>query len=227
MSLKELAPGIHHTNLGAGVFIINRDDVTVVDTGVPGKTDQILAAVREVGRAPGDVKQILVTHYHQDHIGNLGPLTEATGAQVYAPAREVGLIRKGGTAPPVAKRGVLGAIVSRKANFTEQPPQRVHHEVSGGDELNIAGGVRVVDTPGHSVGHVAYLFTEAGAIFVGDAAANLVRLDLMPINEDFPTAEKSFRTIGELDFDVAGLAHGRQLTSDAAQKFRKAARRYT
>jgi glyoxylase-like metal-dependent hydrolase (beta-lactamase superfamily II) len=226
MSLTEIASGIHHTNLGAGVFIINRDDVTIVDTGVPGKVDQILDAVREIGRDPSDVKQILVTHYHQDHIGNLGPLAQATGAEVYAPAKEASLIRTGGTAPPVEKRGILGAILSRMVTFTEQPPCPCHYEVSGGDELDIAGGVRVVDASGHSVGHVAYLFVEAGAIFVGDAAANLVRLDVMPINEDFPGAEKSFRAMAELDFDIAGLGHGRQLTRDAAAKFRKAARRF-
>ena len=227
MSLKEIAPGIHHTNVGAGVFIIVRDDVTIVDAGVPGKTDQVLAGLREVGRQPRDVKRILITHYHQDHVGGLSVLAETTGAKVYAPRNEAAFIRSGGTPPPVNKKGVLGAIVYRMASFNEQPGHPVHHEVSGGDEIDGAGGVRVVDTPGHSVGHVVYLLPNDGVVFVGDAAANLTRLDAMPINEDFPTAEKSFRALAELDFEVAGIAHGRQITSNGSARFRKAARRYT
>ena len=227
MSVKEIAEGVHHTNLGAGVYIIDRDEVTIVDTGVPGKSDHVLGALRQIGRSPADVTNILITHYHQDHVGNLAPLVDVTQAQVYAPAKESSLIREGGTPPPMDRRGLLGIVVSRMVNLGEQPPHPVHHEVSGGDELDIAGGVRVIDTPGHSVGHVAYLFTDGGVIFVGDAAANLVRLDLMPLNEDIPTAEKSFRALGELDFDVAGIAHGRQITRDAAARFRKAARRYS
>ena len=227
MSLKEIAPGIHHTNVGAGVFIIDREDVTIVDTGVPGKTDQVLAGLRAIGRQATDVKRILVTHYHQDHVGGLSVLAEATGAEVYVPRNEAGFIRDGGTPPPVVKRGVLGQIVYRMASFNEQPGHPVHHEVSGGDVIDAAGGVRVIDTPGHSVGHVVYLLINDGVVFVGDAAANLVRLDVMPINEDFPASEKSFRALAELDFEVAGMAHGRQITSNAAERFRKAARRYS
>ena len=226
MSLKEIAPSIHHTNVGAGVFIIDRDDVTIVDTGVPGKTDQVLAGLRELGRQVTDVKRILVTHYHQDHVGGLTVLAEATGAEVYVPRNEAGLIRDGGTPPTPGKRGLLGRIVHRMASFSEQPGHPVHHEVSGGDDIDAAGGVRVIDTPGHSVGHVVYLLPNDGVVFVGDAAANLVRLDVMPINEDFPAAEKSFRTLAELDLEVAGLGHGRQITSNASARFRKAARRY-
>jgi glyoxylase-like metal-dependent hydrolase (beta-lactamase superfamily II) len=125
------------------------------------------------------------------------------------------------------KRGLLGLAISPMVKLGHQPPHPVHHEVSDGDELNVAGGIRAIDVPGHSVGHLAYLLVDAGVLFVGDAAANLVRLDVMPVNEDFPTAEKSFRKLAELDFDVAGIAHGRQITSDAAARFRNAARRFS
>ena len=226
MSLKEIAPGIHHTNVGAGVYIIVRDNVTIVDCGVPGQTDQVLASLNEIGRQPTDVKQILITHYHQDHIGGLTALAEATSAEVYVPRDEAPLIRDGGTPSPMGKKGLLGMLISPMVKLHEQPGNPVHHEVSGGDEIDVAGGVRVIDTPGHSVGHVAYMLKNDGAIFVGDAAANLVRLDLMPVNEDFPMAEKSFMAIAEHDFDVVGVAHGRQITSGGSARFRKAARRF-
>jgi len=49
----------------------------------------------------------------------------------------------------------------------------------------------------------------------------------MPLNEDFAAAAKSFVALSQLDFDAAGIAHGRQITHDAAARFRKAARRFS
>ena len=227
LAAREIVQGVHHLNAGAGVYIIDRGDLVIVDTGVPGKTDRILAALAEIGRAPADVGHILITHYHQDHIGGLTPLAEATGAQVYVPGKEASLIRDGGKPPPMDRRGLLGLLISPMVKLNQQPPHPVHHEVRGGDEIDVAGEIRVIGCPGHTVGHVAYLLTDPGVLFVGDAAANLTRLDVMPLNEDFGPAEKSFVALAQLDFDVAGIAHGRQITRDAAARFRKAARRFS
>ncbi|MGH2754247.1 MAG: MBL fold metallo-hydrolase [Actinomycetota bacterium] len=228
MTLKSIATNVHHVGgVGAGVFLIVGDDITIVDTGIPGRSDRILAALREIGRDPSDVGRILITHYHNDHIGNLGPLAEMTEAQVFVPSKEAGVIRDGGKPAPMTPRGLLGAAFIRTVKLNELPPHPVHHEVAGGDELDVAGGMKVVDTPGHTIGHVAYLLVDPGVLFVGDAAANLLRLDVMPVNEDPSTAEKSFRIMAELDFEAAAIAHGRQITSDAAARFRKTARRFS
>ena len=227
MGAREIAKGVHHLNAGGGVFIIDRGEVIIVDTGVPGKSDRVLAALSEIGRAPADVGHILITHYHQDHVGSLGSLAEATDAEVYVPAKEAAVIRGGGKPSPMDRRGLLGLVLSPMVKLKEQPPHPVHHEVSGGDELDVAGGIRVIDSPGHTVGHVAYLLTDPGVLFAGDAVANLTRLDVMPLNEDFPAAEKSFMALAALDFDVAAIGHGRQITSDAAARFHKAARRFS
>ena len=226
MSVREIAKGVHHLNAGAGVYIIDRGDVVIVDAGVPGKSAQILAALSEIGRSPTDVGHILITHYHQDHVGSLAPLARETGAQVYVPAKEASLIRDGGKPPPMDRRGLLGLIFSTKVKLDEQPGNPVHHEVSGGDEIGVAGGIRVIDCPGHTIGHVTYLLPDPGVLFLGDAAANITRLDVMPMNEDFETAEKSFVALSQLDFEVAGLAHGRQITRGASARFRKAAVRF-
>jgi hydroxyacylglutathione hydrolase len=105
---------------------------------------------------------ILVTHTDVDHIAGVAELAEGTGAEVWAPAREVEALRKGET------RGGLRVGAHDPA-----------HTVSGGDEIAV-GGVRfeVVDVPGHSAGHVAFLTD--GMLFSGDLlfAGSVGRVDL-------------------------------------------------
>jgi glyoxylase-like metal-dependent hydrolase (beta-lactamase superfamily II) len=105
---------------------------------------------------------ILVTHTDVDHVAGVADLAGGTGAEVWAPAVELDALRTGET------RG--GAHV---------PPYEPEHAVSGGDEIVIAGlTFEVVDVPGHSAGHVA--FVTGGAIFSGDLlfAGSVGRVDL-------------------------------------------------
>ena len=226
MSAKSLVPGVHRVNVGGvAAFILERDDLTIIDTGLPGNVDVLLDAVSAIGRDASDVKRILVTHYHQDHIGNLLALAEKTGARVYAPEGDADLIRKGGRAPEMQKRGALGAGMSKMIKASEFPPHEVHQVVSDGDKLNEIGGLEVVGTPGHTPGHVCFLLPEQGGIlFVGDAAFNLLgRLAPPPIAEDFETTDKSFAALGQRDFEVACFAHGPSIKSGASKKWAKAA----
>lgn len=105
---------------------------------------------------------ILVTHADVDHIGGVAALADGTGAEVWAPAGEVEALRTGRT------RGGL-----------QVPPHDPAHTVSGGDELTVAGiTFGVVDVPGHSSGHVA--FVAGGELFSGDLlfAGSVGRVDL-------------------------------------------------
>ena len=85
------------------------------------------------------LSEILITHHHIDHTAGIDALKKKTGCTVYGSAREAGLI----------------------------PGLDV--ELKEGDEVSI-GGVkgRVIDTPGHTRGHVSYYFPEDGVVFVGD-----------------------------------------------------------
>jgi hydroxyacylglutathione hydrolase len=82
---------------------------------------------------------ILVTHHHADHTAGIDALKKKTGCRVYGPAREAGLIS--------------GLDV----------------EVKEGDEVAVGGATgAVIETPGHTRGHVSYHFPDEAAVFVGD-----------------------------------------------------------
>jgi len=116
----------------------------------------------ELARMGARTGGILVTHTDVDHVGGVAALAEGTGAEVWAPAGEADALR-GGEA-----RGGLRVA-----------PHDPAHTVSGGDEITVAGiAFEVLDVPGHSSGHVAFL--AEGELFSGDLlfAGSVGRVDL-------------------------------------------------
>ena len=116
----------------------------------------------ELARMGARTAGILVTHTDVDHIGGVAELADGTGAEVWAPAGEVDALRNGET------RGGLRVGAHDPA-----------HTVTGGDELTVAGiAFEVIDVPGHSAGHVAFLCGDD--LFSGDLlfAGSVGRVDL-------------------------------------------------
>lgn len=86
MDLIELTPTVWQLPLPIGhVHLVRREDgFAVVDTGVPGTAPAILAALHELGARPAELRQIVLTHSHFDHMGSAADLVAATGAEVLA-----------------------------------------------------------------------------------------------------------------------------------------------
>jgi glyoxylase-like metal-dependent hydrolase (beta-lactamase superfamily II) len=101
-------------------------------------------------------------------------------------------------------------------------PAPVARELHDGDELPVAG-VKVVHTPGHTPGHVSFLWpAHGGVLFVGDAAADLLgRLSLPTSFEDLARVKQSLGKIAELDFEHAVFGHGTPIKGKANARFRR------
>jgi hydroxyacylglutathione hydrolase len=149
-------------------------EAAIVDPG--DDPTELRAELARLATTPGG---ILVTHTDIDHIGGVGALAEASGAEVWAPAGEVEDLRSG-----TARGGV------------PVTPHDPAHTVTGGDQITVAGiAFDVIDVPGHSLGHVA--FHSAGELFVGDLlfAGSVGRVDLP--GGDWETLLDSVRSLLE------------------------------
>jgi glyoxylase-like metal-dependent hydrolase (beta-lactamase superfamily II) len=96
-------PGVSHDapeQVTAGVFaasgtavnwVLLRDgsDLTLIDGGYPGDLAAVEASIRHAGGRPEDVRAILVTHAHVDHLGAVNPFYARYGTPVYLDPAEV------------------------------------------------------------------------------------------------------------------------------------------
>ena len=87
--------------------------------------------------------------------------------------------------------------------------------------LPVAGGLRVVHTPGHSPGHVSLLLEATGTLITGDAlfnfrfAARATRVSPAFLCSDFAMTKQTAHRLGELEYDVAAFTHGPEITRPA------------
>jgi hydroxyacylglutathione hydrolase len=116
----------------------------IVDPGE--EPERLLGAASALGVG---LDAILITHCHFDHIGAVAPLARATGAPVYCPEIE---------------RGVLADVMRWvPEGFGEFESYQADHTVAGGERLSMAGlDIEVIFTPGHSPGHVTYAISAPG-----------------------------------------------------------------
>ncbi len=178
-----------------------------------------------MGRLPQDVAAIVVTHAHPDHVGGLAEMMRRTGAEVWMHPADAALVRGGLHGRPFGHghsrtSDVLRRVLNRLPEARRETVPVVH-EVSDGEELPF-DGLRAWHTPGHTAGHLALLLPrEGGVLFVGDAASNMLRTGLSPLNEDVAESRRSLKKLAALEFEVACFAHGRAIRKKASETFRE------
>lgn len=209
------------------VFLIEHpDDLVLIDAGFPGTMALIEAALEELGRSPSEIAHVLITHCHPDHAGGLAEVVRATGALVWMHPADAELVRAGRAfrpwevTPGDENRAIVEQVIRHAPTTFEAAP--VDREVLPGDTIPAAGGIEAIGAPGHSEGHLVYLWTgDGGVLFVGDAAKNTAGMILSPIYEDLAQGIATLRDIGGRDFDTICFAHGDPIIGGGSEEFRR------
>ncbi len=100
-------------------------------------------------------------------------------------------------------------------------PVRVNQQLKDQQVLDIAGGIKIIHTPGHTKGHIALLIPEENLLIAGDLCANMLGLGWSVIYEDRDLARQSIEKVAQLDFDQAVFGHGKPIKSKASLRFRE------
>ncbi|MEU8967886.1 MBL fold metallo-hydrolase [Streptomyces monashensis] len=229
MDVIELLPRLHMLRFPVGQAYLWRDDdaLTLVDAGVLGAGRTIADAITSLGHTAGDVRRIVLTHFHEDHVGGAGEFAALSGAEVLAHRLEAPVIRGELPGPPPRfedwELPIHAEAVKRLPTGEPVPPASVS-TVSGGDVLDFGGGAQVVHVPGHTDGSIALFLPAEGVLFTGDTvAASPVDGTVIPGvgNLDLPQLLDSLGRLAELDADVMCFGHGDPVIGGAATVLRQ------
>ncbi|MET8451225.1 MBL fold metallo-hydrolase [Streptomyces sp. NPDC005209] len=234
MDVIEILPRLHLLRFPVGQAYLWRDgdESTLIDAGTIGAGRTIADAVTALGRAPSDVRRIVLTHFHEDHVGGAGEFAALSGARVLAHRSDAPFVRgELPGPPPVFEDWELPIHAAAAEHLPPGDPVRPASvgELSDGDVLDFGGGARVVHAPGHTDGSIAIHLPDHGVLFTGDAvAASPVTGSVMPgvLNLDRARTLASFRRLAELDTEVACFGHGDPVVGRASTVLRKAADAY-
>jgi glyoxylase-like metal-dependent hydrolase (beta-lactamase superfamily II) len=152
------------TSGGRAYLVEGPMECVLVDTGAPDGTLGVGALIDSARRPLHEVRLIVLTHAHHGHAGNAAELRRLTGARLAASADTARLL-----STPLAAVSAGRLPFSRRAWPPE--PIRIDDILEPGQVLDLAGGIEVIDAPGHLPGSLAFHCYGPNALMVGDAAS--------------------------------------------------------
>jgi glyoxylase-like metal-dependent hydrolase (beta-lactamase superfamily II) len=204
-------------------LVADETGVMLIDAGYPGNREDVLASLRKLGYDAGDVRAILLTHAHIDHLGSAIWFAREHGTEVYCHADEVGHAKREyleqASVFDVALRiwrprwAVWGVHVVRSGGLIRDgiPSARpLTAEAAAG----LPGHPTAVFSPGHTSGHCSYVVD--GVLVSGDALITghpLLRHrgpQLLPAVFSHSQADclRSLNALALLDIEVLLPGHG-------------------
>jgi len=207
----------------SNIYLIEGEELILIDTGMPGDGGKVLEVMNELGYRNEDLKYILITHAHLDHVGSLAFLKESTGAKIVASIEEKDFIEGRRMLCSMKREGFGGKffkiILFMLEKFAVKYESAILDVAFDGNENNeIVKGFKIINTPGHSMGSLSYLCLTKGVVFTGDAltGAPVPGLPMRAGCSDYGQALVSVKHIAVFKFNTALFGHGIPVKGDAA-----------
>jgi glyoxylase-like metal-dependent hydrolase (beta-lactamase superfamily II) len=226
MAVQSVIKDVHLVPPGtSNAFLIEgHDGFTLIDAGFPDKEAAVFGAIRKLGRSLDQLKHLIFTHGHPDHIGSAAAIVRETGARTYLHPLDIPIAESGGPFRPLkAAPGLLRPVLCRLFFHPNEPvePVTIDEPLTDGELLPVAGGIEVIHTPGHCAGQVALLWRPGRMLFAADAVSNMMGLGDPLGFENLEEGRASQYKLASLSFDAAGFGHGQPIARNASKRFRE------
>lgn len=227
--------GLHRVGDGlVNAYLIEEaGEVTIVDAAMPGDWSGLLAELAAMGRGPGDVRALVLTHGHSDHIGFAERARR--DARIPVSVHEIDAALARGEVPNPAKGGgpvrplpllrFLWRGIRRGALRTQNPT--VVETFRETATLDVPGSPRVILVPGHTPGSVVFHAAAHDALLVGDALSTVAVTNgstgpmIAPYTADPAEALASLERIEGIEAGVVLPGHGEPWTGGVDEAIRR------
>lgn len=229
-----IAPGIHVVGPDSIVnsyLVEESGEVTIIDCGAPGLWRLVPAELAAMGRTLDDVRAVVLTHGHTDHVGYAERARRERGWPVMVHEADAALAK--GQVPNPAKQGrarpgpLAGFLWwALRHGLLRVPPLTEVATFGDGATLDVPGAPRVVLVPGHTPGSAALHLPGHDALFVGDALATYAVTTgdhgprIAPFCADRQEALASLARLEPLDARLVLPGHGEPFAGGAAEAVR-------
>ncbi len=215
----EVYPGIHEISRVSNSYLVMGDEIMLIDTGMPGNSGKIIGYLKNTLKHDSqDIKTIVITHHHFDHVGSLDRLKEITGARVGVHRADADYVSgKKEQEGPAFMRIIIGLL---KLIYRTKPVE-ADILLEDGDEID---DYQVIHTPGHTPGSICLYSPKNKVIFVGDnLRCSKGKIDgpdprLLPEPEQF---KESIKKLADLDIEVILSGHSPPITTAASEKLKE------
>lgn len=189
----------------SAILVTGSEGHILIDTGSEAGADAVLASVAELGFAPGDIRILLISHEHYDHVGGAARVAERTRARVIAGPVAAGVLESGNVGADDALHGEHPAM---------RPVPRVE-VIAPGAPVRLGDiALTMVPTPGHTLGAASWQWR---ACEDGDCRTVVYADSLTPVSAegyrftDHPDRVATFRqsiaAVAALDCDILMTPH--------------------
>ena len=209
--------------LNLTLIVDEEDGNTLIDAGLPDQMEAISAALAEAGIGVRDLRRIIFTHQDLDHVGSGAALVRQSDAAVLAHPADApyidGSLRLLKASPEMLERRPQMRKVLERLE-----PVGVDEHLEDGVRLDLAGGTRVISTPGHTPGHISLYLEQPKILIAGDgltAEDGSLNGPNPPMTLDMRTALQSIRRLADLDVDTIVCYHGGVVGEDAYGQLRR------
>lgn len=218
---------IHTLELGlCNVFLLQSRGTIAVDAGPPGKEKTFTRGLDRARIAPSEIRLLVLTHGHWDHIGSARAVQKVTGSPIAMHSAERDCLERSVVRVPPGTSAwsrFLVAVMGRFEHRIRIEPARVDRVLGDEPVSLVEYGIPgdLIPTPGHSPGSVSVLLT-SGDCFVGDLAMNGLPLRFgpgPPIFADDPArVERSWKILLDRGAKTIYPAHGKPFDADLLRR---------
>lgn len=214
-------------------LILSNDSLILVDAGYPGQQPQIREAIEKEGLAFDKLNMIILTHHDIDHLGGLASILNVLpdNVQVLAHEEEKPYIQG-------EKNPIKVAQLEEKLNSLPNEMKVIYQKLKAGyenckvnvdkilidgEELPDCGGIKVIHTPGHTLGHICLYLKQSKILIAGDALSveeGMLVKTKESTHFDLDLSNLSLKKLTEYDIETVVCYHGGLYNTNANERIR-------